>query len=170
MEYDFNHPSILKGYLEQAKPQYGLEDVKGIVVGKSGGLAYHLFADEGGGLPREFQITSFDSMNKVKKYFNEFEEFLYKNEKRALATGFLLVSINPNDNRIFNGRISPLDIYCAGIGDDTIENVQKFEKFLYMVKTNYQSIQEECKKLKGIFSTPIIIKEELNLNKALTLE
>lgn len=45
MKIDFNHPLILQGYLEQSKSQFGLENVRGIVVGKTGGLAYRLFAD-----------------------------------------------------------------------------------------------------------------------------
>ncbi|MBS3080914.1 hypothetical protein J4221_05560 [Candidatus Pacearchaeota archaeon] len=174
MEINFNHPLILQGYLEQAIPQYGLEDVKGIVVGKSGGLAYHLFADEGEGLPRELQIKGVDSIKKVKKYFDEIEAFLDRGSRCASNFGFRLVSIKHSlsspDKRIYNGLDSESDIYCVGIGDGFIRNVEKFEKFLEMIKTNNQSIQNENKKLKEILSQPIIIsKEELNLSGTLDL-
>ncbi len=172
MEINFNNPLILGGYLEQAKPQYGLENVDGIVVGKVGGLAYHLFTDCGKELSREFQIKSHDSIKNGRKYFDELEAFLDRNEERAIAYGFQLVTIRPSDNSIFIGPKSLPYIYYTGIGDTNIESIEKFEKFLEMVKTYCKTIQAENEKLKEILSPNIIMmmSEELNFSEALTLK
>lgn len=169
MKIDFNHPSILQGYLEQAKPQFALENVRGIVVGKTGGLAYRLFADDGKELPTSFNVRSIDSMKKVMSYLESIKAFIGESESYANNLGFRLVYINPPSNSISNGLESQSNIYFSGIGDKTIESVERFEKFLEMVK-DYSKINRERNgnliSIAGSLqeSSPLDLVEPLELN------
>jgi len=148
MEVNFNNPNIIKGYLEQARPQFDLEEAKWFVIGKEGGIGYSLFERDYYELPRNFEAKSIDSMKNVSAYFNAVQSFVDQWEKVAEGRGFKLVQIDPRSHKVSNGLESESFIYSAGIGDATIESASKFEEFLQMVKDGHSAIQEGYNRLK----------------------
>ena len=94
LEIDFNNPRILKGYLEQALPQYGLEEV-GVTVGRNGGLAYLLFKnDDWQRLPRELKVNTMNQIDAFRGYFDAVQSYVTAASVHAERFGFALVTVD----------------------------------------------------------------------------
>ena len=150
LKIDFNNPQILAGHLEQALPQYGLQEVKGILIGKEGGLAYSLFKDSYNSynIVREFGATSLNEMSVVRAYFDAVQRYVQQGSEHAKKFGFDLVEADTSKTTVTNGLDLGSYIYYAGIGSATIENVERFKRFLEMVKEGHPEIERQYAKVR----------------------
>jgi hypothetical protein len=146
VKIDFNNPNILRGHLEQALPQYGLHE-EGILVGAKGGLACSLFRRPYD-IIRDFKgISSFSNMSALRAYFDAVQGFVQFGSEHAKKFGFGLVTADTSDRIITNGLDFGSNAYYAGIGDENIENAERLERFLEMVKEGHPEIERRCDKV-----------------------
>ncbi|MBS3168884.1 hypothetical protein J4210_00210 [Candidatus Woesearchaeota archaeon] len=132
LEIDFNNPRILKGYLEQALPQYGLEEV-GVTVGRNGGLAYLLFKnDDWQRLPRELKVNTMNQIDAFRGYFDAVQSYVTAASVHAERFGFALVTVD-GFQVLSPGLGRDSSVYQSGIGTVSIGSVDRFEDFLRMV-------------------------------------
>ena len=101
------------------------------------------FKDAMNELPVGFRATSIIDMGFVREYFDAVQRYVTSAEQHAKSFGFGLLLVN-----LENGKLSPelkLDsyIYGAGVGDVTIESAERFERFLDMVKTGSEKLDEQ---------------------------
>lgn len=138
LKIDFNNPNLLRGYLEEALPQLGLEDAledvkKRIIVGKNGGLAHCLFSASELNLPREPRMSSLSEIRALTTCFGAIEDYLGAARDYAQEFDFQLV-VNCRDKGIIPVREGANFYFStAGIGDESIKSLEEFERFLQMV-------------------------------------
>ena len=113
------------------------EQVKKIVVGEEGGLAYTLFQD-GEGAIKNLTITAKKDILPATEYLNRMENYLKLAEEHTKNFGFELVAAYDfgSKKRIFSWDHFNSPFAAAGIGDWGIESLEKAEKFLVMIKEN----------------------------------
>lgn len=142
-EIDFNYPAILHGHLNQALPQIGLEELaERFVVGSEGGLAYKLFSNH---LIKEVPIriksTSFREINANKQYYNAVEAYIQDSQNHAKRYEFGLVYVGEK-RVIFPGINCDEFIYNVSIGSINIKSLEKFRRFLEMMKSGREYLDK----------------------------
>ncbi|HLC52406.1 MAG TPA: hypothetical protein VJI98_04140 [Candidatus Nanoarchaeia archaeon] len=147
--YDFNTSRIIQGYLDQALPEFELEVYLGqahpsgelenlterFVAGVEGGLAYKLFTKKDRTRlirnRERIRIDSINALNILAAFSGEFKQYINTASNYANEAGFGLVVVDGF------GRICPTtgaDLFDYGMGAPKIESVERFNKFLKLVK------------------------------------
>ena len=142
MTYNFNDPSILRGYLEQAAPRFNLlEDPSRIVVGDTGGMGYTLFA--GGDwqrFPTDIRIWTFYDSAAVRNFLGAIDKYVEFAEKHAAEYGFRILAVDRHEKKLTHPEKPELPIYSTAIGSTNIESVETLERFLKMVEEGKQPL------------------------------
>lgn len=136
LKIDFNNPHILRGYLEQALPQIAPREflIRQMTIGKEGGLAYRLFnGSEWRNVPEKPRMHTRDEIKLVKNYFGALETYIQTAEEHAKEHDFGLVYVKEDDINPTLGVDYPL--FSVGMGDVSIGSVEKFERFMQMLKS-----------------------------------
>lgn len=141
LDIDFNHPLILRGFINQALPQVGLENFsERIVVGRDGGLAYKLF-NQPFSMPNVLQIYTKLQMKESIDYFDAIDRYLARADGCASEYGFGLVKFS-NKNEIIDGFNSNDTLFDAGIGSARIGSVECFSSFLNMINSGKDDLEK----------------------------
>jgi hypothetical protein len=146
LDINFNNPTMLQAYKEQALSQVGLEDFgHRIVVGEEGGLAYTLFKRKMD-FPLQFRICSASEKESVLNYFDAIGTYLKNAGNHSERHQFGLVRVDPN-NIITPGMGLDDFIYEAALGSLKIESAERFEAFLEMVKSGKGELDKQYERL-----------------------
>lgn len=158
----FNDSLVLKGYLNQALPQMGIENDPKIVVGDSGGLAYCLF--EPGRreeslvnlFPTNFNVRTLGSLETVTEYVRQVHRYTKMAAGFAKELDFKQVSVSegefasPKTITTVTEADKDTELYSLGIGDSEIESMEKLERFLAMVKIAKNPLEEAYAQIIGL--------------------
>ena len=148
LEINFNNPDILKGYVDQALPQREIGNLRPrIIVGKGGGLAYMLFEEDNSCsiLPQTIPIREFNELAKTKRYINFLEFYINCAKEHADKFKFIMLEKLPYEELKLMHESSLL--YNPCIGDIEIGSVERFEKFIDMVKEGHEELDKIYKKV-----------------------
>lgn len=138
LDLEFNDPLVLKGYLNQAFKQMEIDSEK-IVVGDKGGLAYLLFETSKVDFPVSCELGSITDFNTTANYVGEVKSYL--NLARAMAKQYDFKEVLITED-IITEMHDAVSFYKMGIGDNSIDNPEKLEKFLEMVKIVEKPLDE----------------------------
>ncbi|MBI4151585.1 hypothetical protein HY496_01330 [Candidatus Woesearchaeota archaeon] len=156
LEINFNDPDLLYRLLDQSLPQLEVEDQR-IVIGENGGLTFLLFDElySCNKLPRELNADTLNQMASLRAYVDTVGSYVEEAGKHAHQFGFGLVVLNSSTREIFSNPTLDSETYNLGIGDATIESLERFRDFLDMVKQGdekfkpmYAHVIDAAKKLR----------------------
>ena len=152
LEIKFDNPKILRGYLDQALTQVGLEEARHrIIGGRDGGLAYTLFKDPVREILSEFRATSRSDKPAVKENLDAVEKYIQSAEKHAKRYGFGLIAIRKVEK--FGTYLSLESCIDPGGIGGPIESPERFEEFLKMVKEVRGDLDEQYKLVETAFKS-----------------
>ncbi len=139
-QINFNHPSILRGNLEQLIPQMDLQDLSPrIHVGISGGVGYALFGNK---FMYKNLGNTFSDSTTLRTFFDAVDVYVDVAKKYAAKFDFRLLASNKSgafeemtpDSEIFTQEYNSHSRYGLVIGDQNIESVERLVRFLEMIK------------------------------------
>jgi hypothetical protein len=146
---DFNRPSMLEAYKEQALSQHGLEeDARRILVGSQGGLAYILFPSPIHELPLDISVRTGSDVMLARDYFDAVHSYVIGAGQHAEKHGFGLVRVEEKNLLAEGVRLGDF-IYSAGIGSVNIDSAERFQAFLEMVKSGKGELDKQYVGLVG---------------------
>jgi len=133
LDINFNNPHILRGCVDQAVQQKGLEDVsERFLIGSCGGLAYALYGVEikDKTLPRI--VTYGCVVDGLINFGKAIEQYEIRAEEIAKDSGFKELGIRSDDS-FWEEPPREVDLYSAAIGAVDIVSKERFEDFITMI-------------------------------------
>lgn len=132
-----------------------VDDASRFLIGETGGLAYSLFPNDSR-LGNEMRFSSTDGISRVTTYLGMLQEYLAFGRKFAEEHDFNLVSafkkVGGRDTEIDVFDPAKSHVFCAAIGDTSIENAVRLEAFLAMVKGGKPRFDESLNRLLETYS------------------
>ena len=142
MKINFNNPHILRGHLEQALPQFEMEEVsQRFVIGREGGIGYRLFPSSD--LPINLRIGTLKEINAAMAYQKAIQHYCFLIAGRIAASSKLeLLKTEPNPSREKGLEQLGDNAYIldAMIGRREIEDATQFELFLHCLKVHKEKL------------------------------
>jgi len=133
LKIDFNNPEMLQVHLAQALSQHGFEGVRNrILIGDSGGLAYMLVPRPTSArlidIRKHLETTPADNVS-FANYVNAARDYVRFSENHAQQHEFKLLKYGESEEVTLDNIP-----FSYGIGDNSIESLEKFKRFLEMIK------------------------------------